>query len=428
MGVPVTADPVEQRALDALAALVATHAGATGRERQLPHAVYGYFLNGGGNCYVVRVGGDRDGATSSGDSAAAKAAGAAGASGGAVTPIERPAPGPAQAIVGGYRFLAREAGQPQLTSGAGGKPGNGGKVGNSGKGDAERKSPGEISIEIGPREGESPPEDRFTINVKRGGEQVGSFQVTTKRGKENVTTVLREQSKLVIAEELPGTAGLATGTVVLREPEPGSRPATAGVPAAASAPVPAPTPSVPAEIAADDYVGDVSARTGFGGLEAIDDVTMVAVPDLISAYERGAVDLEIVKAVQLAMIAHCELMGDRVAIIDPPPRLTSSNGTGLSPQQAKDWRLNDAGYDSKYAALYYPWIKVFDPATGSNRFVLPSGHMAGVWARNDATRGVHKAPAKEVIRGAVALQTQLTKAEKELLTSAGCSTILRSRF
>jgi len=115
--------------------------------------------------------------------------------------------------------------------------------------------------------------------------------------------------------------------------------------------------------------------------------------------------------VQIAMIAHCELMGDRMAILDPPP--------GLKPQQVKEWRVDTAGYDSKYAALYYPWPKVFDPSTGTNIHVPPSGHMAGIWARNDDTRGVHKAPANEVIRGAVALETQLTKAEHDLLNPIG---------
>jgi uncharacterized protein len=122
-----------------------------------------------------------------------------------------------------------------------------------------------------------------------------------------------------------------------------------------------------------------------------------------------------VQAVQLAMIAHCELMGDRMAILDPPP--------GLSPQQVKEWRMDKAGYDSKYAALYYPWVKVFDPASGTNRMVPPSGHLAGIWGRNDATRGVHKAPANEVIRGAVALETQITRAEQELLNPIGINCI-----
>jgi uncharacterized protein len=115
------------------------------------------------------------------------------------------------------------------------------------------------------------------------------------------------------------------------------------------------------------------------------------------------------------MIAHCELMGDRVAVLDPPP--------GLNPQQIKDWRVETANYDSKYATLYWPYIKVFDPATGSNRFVPPSGHVAGVWARSDDERGVHKAPANEVIRGAITLQTQITRAEHNLLNPVGINCI-----
>ena len=106
------------------------------------------------------------------------------------------------------------------------------------------------------------------------------------------------------------------------------------------------------------YLGDSADRTGFGGLEAVDEISMVAVPDLMAAYQRGAIDLEAVKAVQLGLIAHCELMGDRVAIIDPPP--------GLNARQIRVWRQETAGYDSKYAALYYPWIKSFDPSVGQS--------------------------------------------------------------
>ncbi|MFF2376287.1 phage tail sheath family protein, partial [Streptomyces xiamenensis] len=126
-------------------------------------------------------------------------------------------------------------------------------------------------------------------------------------------------------------------------------------------------------------------------------------------------DLESVVAVQQGLIAHCEAMGDRVAILDALP--------GLSPQQVKTWRTETTGFDSKYAALYYPWIKVLDLGQGRNVFVPPSGHIAGVWARNDDSRGVHKAPANEVIRGAVALQTQLTKGEQDLLNPIGVNCV-----
>ena len=120
-------------------------------------------------------------------------------------------------------------------------------------------------------------------------------------------------------------------------------------------------PAVPDAVEAEEvgvahYLGDSADRTGFGGLEAVDEVSMVAVPDLMSAYQRGDIDLESVKAVQLGLISHCEMMGDRLAIIDPPP--------GLNARQIRVWRQETSNYDSKYAALYYPWIKAFDPATG----------------------------------------------------------------
>jgi phage tail sheath protein FI len=69
--------------------------------------------------------------------------------------------------------------------------------------------------------------------------------------------------------------------------------------------------------------------------------------------------------------------------------------------------------------MYWPWVKVFDPASGGNRFVPPSGHVAGIWSRSDDTRGVHKAPANEVVRGALALELQITKAEHDLLNPVG---------
>ena len=319
----------------------------------LGHAVYGYFLNGGGNCYVVRVGGAR------------------GDDGGRAALSARP-----QAVVGPYRVLAKE-----LAAGRG----------NSGGGS------GDLSIEVANATGDDATDDQFVLTVKQGGRVVETHNVSTKRGKDNVVTVVRERSNLITVE-------LVEGATV-------ARPGKASVVLA----TPAPTPPTPRQVATDDYVGDVADRTGFGGLEAIDEVTMVAVPDLMSAYKSGMVDMETVKAVQLAMIAHCELMGDRMAIIDPPP--------GLSPQQVREWRMDLAGYDSKYAAMYYPWIKVFDPTSGTNTYVPPSGHMAGVWARNDASRRVHKAPANEVVRGTVSLETSLTRAEQELLNPIGVNCV-----
>ena len=311
-------------------------------------AVYGYFLNGGGACYVVRVGGE-----------AAPAAARA------------ELPGGGDGKLSAYRVNALEAGP----------------AGN------------DLTVEVvidPPAEGAAP-DETFRLLVKRGNRTEEQFEnLTTKKGKQNVATIVNGNSKLIRLEELQ------TGGAVER-PAPGAVTLTAGGGAA------------PTRMSPDDYVGNSADRTGFGGLEAIDPITMVCVPDLMAAYQRGMIDIDGVKAVQLAMIAHCELMGDRVAILDPPP--------GLVAQQIREWRLEKAGYDSKYAALYWPWIQVFDPATAQNVLVPPSGHMAGIWSRNDDTRGVHKAPANEVIRGCLSVETLITKSEHDLLNPHGINCI-----
>ncbi|MGI8793550.1 MAG: phage tail sheath family protein, partial [Acidimicrobiales bacterium] len=241
--------------------------------------------------------------------------------------------------------------------------------------------------------------DSFNLVVKVKGKPEETFDgLTTKKGKGNAVQTVNAQSKLIKLEE-------AVSGGAVERPGKGSSSLAGG--AAGSA--------APARLEPQDYVGDSANRTGFGGLEAIEDITMLSVPDLTAALEQGLINLEGFKAVQLAMIAHCELMGDRMAILDPPPNLNA--------QQIKDWRVEGAGYDSKYAALYWPRIKVLDPLSGQNIFVPPSGHMAGIWARNDNERGVHKAPANEVIRGAVSLELNITKGEHDLLNPVAVNAI-----
>jgi phage tail sheath protein FI len=164
-----------------------------------------------------------------------------------------------------------------------------------------------------------------------------------------------------------------------------------------------------------EFRGDVTERSGVEGLEALEDVTMVCTPDLMATPPGEKLNLDMVKAVQTAMIAHCERLGDRVAILDAPPNML--------PQEIKKWRMDTAGYDSSYAALYYPWIQVDDPITNRPILIPPSGHMAGIWARNDNTRGVHKAPANEIIQGAVGVAYNTTKGEQDTLNPNGVNCI-----
>jgi hypothetical protein len=307
----------------------------------LAHAVYGYFLNGGGACYVVRVGAD-----------------------GVMPVATAELPSATEKGKPAFRVAALEAGP----------------AGNN------------LTVEVEPASEAG--EGTFKLVVKESGKAVETFDnVTSGKGKQNVATVVKAQSKTITIEEVGALAAPATGSLAL-----------SGGGAA-----------VPARVTPDDYVGNSADRTGFAGLEAVDDITMLSVPDLMAVYEQGIIDLEGLQAVQLAMIAHCELMGDRVAILDAPP--------GLNAQQVKEWRVDKAGYDSKYASLYWPWVKVFDPLSGQAKFVPPSGHVAGIWARNDDTRGVHKAPANEVVRGAITLALNLTKAEHDQLNPNGINCI-----
>jgi hypothetical protein len=94
------------------------------------------------------------------------------------------------------------------------------------------------------------------------------------------------------------------------------------------------------------------------------------------------------------------------------------------PQEMKEWRMA-VNYDTTRAALYYPWIEIMDMAagTGKTKFVPPSGHMAGIYARNDETRGVHKAPANEIVRGAIGLAVTITKGEQDGLNPIGVNCI-----
>jgi len=167
---------------------------------------------------------------------------------------------------------------------------------------------------------------------------------------------------------------------------------------------------------AADFIGDAAARTGIRGLEAFDDVRLVLCPDLMSGYDGSNEAKERVKIVQTEMIAQCERMRYRFAVLDTPP--------GLSAQQAKEWRFY-VNFDSSYAAMYYPWITIAD-LSGSGKATKsmpPSGHVVGIYNRSDVDRGVHKAPANEVVLGAIDLEINLSRAEQDTLNPIGVNCI-----
>jgi phage tail sheath protein FI len=173
-------------------------------------------------------------------------------------------------------------------------------------------------------------------------------------------------------------------------------------------------------VKAPAFAGSETNRRGINGLVIADDVTMVMVPDLVTAATKadGSIDLGMWKAVQTAVINHCEQQANRMAILDAPP--------GMGVQDIKEWRSQTAMYDSPFATMYYPWVKVSNPAptNGDDEILLPpSGHIAGLWARTDDARGVWKAPANDTLRGVLDVERNITKTEQGLLNPIGINCI-----
>ena len=252
-----------------------------------------------------------------------------------------------------------------------------------------------LKVDVKPEGGEDGKNKSFTVVITQNGQVAETYEgLTTGSGEKNVETVLKTQSKLVTVKVTgKGEIVPAAGSFAMAGGEIKTKAISLG-----------------------DYQGSSAARTGLGGLEPIEDVTMVIVPDLYSSYEAGEIDMKGVQAVQQAIIDYCEHIRYAFALLDSPPN--------LMPQEVKEWR-NQVNYDTTRAALYYPWIEIAD-LTGSNgrtRMVPPSGHMAGIYARTDATRGVHKAPGNEIVRGALGLGVMVTKGEHDLLNPIGVNVI-----
>ena len=179
----------------------------------------------------------------------------------------------------------------------------------------------------------------------------------------------------------------------------------------------------------DQIVGDASGRKGIDLFEEVDEIAIVAAPGYTDA------------ATYDSLLSHCEKLKDRVAILDPPeevakldlltrvatapparrPRRTGEGATATdSPPAGLRPRQSDGGY----GAFYFPRIRVRDPFDSKQfPYVAPSGHLAGIYARTDTTRGVHKAPANEIIRGAIDLSFTMTQEDQAPLNESGINCI-----
>ncbi|WP_345775607.1 phage tail sheath subtilisin-like domain-containing protein [Natrinema pallidum] len=155
------------------------------------------------------------------------------------------------------------------------------------------------------------------------------------------------------------------------------------------------------DVSLSDYEGinKPGMRTGLAAFRELDGVSLMCVPDHND-----------IEGLTESLVAHCENMGERFAILQ-------------APQNAGSISDIETPVDSSYAAYYYPWIETKDPFTNRKKLVPPGGHITGIFARSDAEHGVHKAPANEVVRGILGVQHNITKGEQDVLNPKGVNCI-----
>ena len=156
------------------------------------------------------------------------------------------------------------------------------------------------------------------------------------------------------------------------------------------------------------------AATGLAALGEIDDIAIVATPDSVRFAEEGSQQTAVDN-----LIEHCEQLRYRIGIVNPPKDRSISG--------VREFRSQ---FDTKYAALYYPWMEILDPtakndpgAAPATLQLPPSGFTAGVYARSDINRGVHKAPANEVVLGITKFMQNVTYARQAVLNPEGINAL-----
>ncbi|MFF1830301.1 phage tail sheath family protein [Paenarthrobacter sp. NPDC058040] len=179
--------------------------------------------------------------------------------------------------------------------------------------------------------------------------------------------------------------------------------------------------------------GTAAAPNGLTLFEAVDDISMVAAPGYATAEAYAALQEHVehpLRQDRMAIMDTIEKVDDVGALTRAAtsgvPDSTSKKNTPSADASAEAGEQEDLGAPQSpggYTALYYPWIVMVDPVSGQKVTQPPSGHIAGVWARVDATRGVHKAPANEPIQGALDLVRRVSRGEQEVLNPAGVNCI-----
>ena len=372
--------------------------GFTDFDAYLPFSVQGWFLNGGGRCWVTSIG----------------------------TQLPRSKAPSAEEVAS---QLLTSAKKPSLKISLKLPPADGNAPALPAAGGGDRLQVAIIEgkpkplPEDAPEDAE-PPYDTgefFTVIIRQGGQELRRYEnlsmnpdVETEVGDYVITAL--EESEYINIEDIS-----QTGQPLTRRPVNGLYEVV-------------PPPYItPEGREMRDLQGQRDDRTGIQGNFEVDEVAMLACPDLMRLYQDGLVDLDQVHGVMEMMVSNCENSfpgpAFRMVVLDPPPvKPGKNNNLAVPPEQQKPqdiakW-LNEFNRRSMFGALYYPWIKVANPRNaGKPIMVPPCGHMMGIWCRTDQSRGIFKAPANETPRGVLGLAYEANMREQEFLNPKGINCI-----
>jgi phage tail sheath protein FI len=371
------------------------HPGFTDFDAYLPFAVQGWFDNGGGRCWVVSIG---------------------------TRPPGSSAPEPEEVAT----KVLTSGGKPSLSFNL--KPAEGGQAA------LPPSSDNRITVQVSEGEPKPLPDDAsedaeppfntgeyFTLVVNQGQNELERYEHLTMDPEAETAVADYVLTALEASEYIDIANQSQSGQPLSRRPQNGFY-----------------------EVAPPPYIGEVDRvardlqgvrddRAGIEGLFEIDEVAMVACPDLARAFQAGWLDLDQIHALMERLLTLCENAfpgpAYRMAVIDPPPvKVGKNDNRAIAPEQQKPqdvakW-LSEFNRRSMFGALYYPWIKVANPRNGGRPIMVPPcGHMMGIWCRTDESRGVFKAPANETPRGVTGLAYETNMREQELLNPMGINCI-----
>lgn len=371
----------------------------------LPFAVYGWFLNGGARCWVVSIGTQLPKYSHA---------------------TVQPRPDDAPLIVQtsarreALQFMLKEEqieegsitveiepGEPRFEEPIDVLPASANSTSTEST-DQPEEDASETPV-LDPNAPDPVPAEFFTLRIKRDGQTLAEYEHLTMDSQVHPAIGQYVVEALNDSDYISVTDLTQRGLPIARRPRDGRYEVS-------------PPPVLPTRENLARYVqGNRDDRRGIQGLFEIDEITMIACPDLMLAHEAGLLDEDQLHGLMELMVSLCENASpnppNRMVVLDPP-------FDRRKPQHVATWLMRDFNRRSMFAALYYPWIKVANPRNqGKPILVPPCGHMMGVWSQTDETRGVYKAPANVTPRGVIGLGYDSNFREQELLNPLGINCI-----